>query len=94
MCLAVPGQLTRVREDPETGMRLGYVDFGGIRREVCLALTPEAQPGDYVLVHVGFAITVIDEAEAKRVFEYLQQTGELKEFEQELQTTEDSSEDF
>ena len=72
MCLAVPGQIVEIRDDqPET--RSGRVRFGGIVKEVNLAFVPEAQQGDYVLVHVGFAITRIDEAEAARVFAYLKE---------------------
>jgi hydrogenase expression/formation protein HypC len=72
LCLAVPGQIVEIQDDrPET--RVGRVRFGGIVKEVNLAFVPEAQQGDYVLVHVGFAITRIDEAEAARVFEYLKE---------------------
>ena len=77
MCLAVPGKLVSVTED-EPLLRLGKVEFGGIFREVSLAVLPEARVGDYVLVHVGIAISRIDEREAKRVFEYLRQIGELE----------------
>lgn len=58
-------------------MRVGRVDFGGLIKQINLAYVPEAKVGDHVLVHVGFAITVIDEAEAKRVFEHLREIGEL-----------------
>ena len=81
MCLGVPGKVVRVDESP-IGMTMGEVDFGGIRKEICLAYTPEVKPGDYVLVHVGFAISVIDEAEAQEVFEYLRKIGELAELEE------------
>jgi hydrogenase expression/formation protein HypC len=68
----VPGQIIEIQDDqPET--RSGRVRFGGIVKEVNLAFVPEAQQGDYVLVHVGFAITRIDEAEAARVFAYLKE---------------------
>jgi hydrogenase expression/formation protein HypC len=77
MCLAIPGRvLTIAGEDPL--MRTARVDFGGIVKEINLAFTPEAGLGDYVLVHVGFAITVIDEAEAERVFEHLAAIGEIE----------------
>ena len=59
-------------------MRTARVDFGGVVKEINLAFTPEAGLGDYVLVHVGFAITVIDEAEAARVFEHLERIGEIE----------------
>jgi hydrogenase expression/formation protein HypC len=77
MCLAIPGRIIEVVEDES--LRRGKVDFGGVRKEVCLAFTPDAVPGDYVLVHVGFAISVVDEVEAQRVFEYLRQMGEAGE---------------
>jgi hydrogenase expression/formation protein HypC len=78
MCLAVPGRVLSV-EDADPAFRSGYVDFCGIRKNVSLAFTPEVQPGDFVLVHVGFAITRVDEEEAARTFAYLQQIGALKE---------------
>jgi hydrogenase expression/formation protein HypC len=74
MCLAVPGRILSISGDDPL-MRVGRVDFGGIVKEVNLAYVPEAGIGDHVLVHVGFAITVIDEAEAARVFEHL---GEIE----------------
>jgi hydrogenase expression/formation protein HypC len=75
MCLAVPGRiLDMAGDDPIT--RVGRVDFGGIVKEINLAYTPEARIGDYVLVHVGFAITIMDEAEAARVFAYLHEIGD------------------
>jgi hydrogenase expression/formation protein HypC len=76
MCLAVPGRLLSVKgEDPLA--RVGRVDFGGIVKEISLAFVPEARVDDYVLVHVGFALTVIDESEAAQVFEALRERGEL-----------------
>ena len=79
MCLAVPGKiLTIIGEDV---MRSGTVSFGGIHNQVILAYVPEAKIGDYVIVHVGFAISIVDEAEAKQTFEYLRQMGELGELE-------------
>jgi hydrogenase expression/formation protein HypC len=79
MCLAVPGRIIEIIDRGDIAFRVGNVDFGGIRKEVNLAYTPEAEVGRYVLVHVGFAISVIDEEEAKRVFEYLEQMGAVKE---------------
>lgn len=70
MCLGIPGQIIDVGE--QDGLRTATVDFGGVRREVCLACTPEADVGTYVIVHVGFAISVVDEAEALRTFAVLQ----------------------
>jgi hydrogenase expression/formation protein HypC len=81
MCLAVPGKILSINES-EPLMRTGRVSFGGIVKEVNLAYVPEAQVGDYVVVHVGFAISTLDEAEANRVFEYLQAMGELEELEE------------
>jgi len=78
MCLAVPGKVLSV-ESADPAFRSAYVDFCGIRRNVSLALTPEVVVGDYVLVHVGFALTRVDEEEAKRTFSYLEQIGALKE---------------
>ncbi len=78
MCLGVPGKIVETRPDP-TGMTMGRVSFGGITKDVCLAYTPEAEVGDYVVVHVGFAISRIDEDEAMKVFEYLRELGELQE---------------
>lgn len=77
MCLGVPGKVIDTDENP-LGMTMGTVDFGGIRKEVCLAWVPEAEVGDYVLVHVGFAIGRIDEAEAVAVFETLREMGDLE----------------
>jgi hydrogenase expression/formation protein HypC len=79
MCLAIPGKLVEITEDPEPSLRRGKVDFSGVRKESSLAFTPEAQAGDYVLVHVGFALNVVDEAEAQKIFEQLRQMGELDE---------------
>jgi len=76
MCLAIPGRILDMTGD-EPILRVGRVDFGGIVKQINLAFVPEAQVGDYVLVHVGFAITVIDEAEAERVFRHLEEIGEL-----------------
>ncbi|HUZ71997.1 MAG TPA: HypC/HybG/HupF family hydrogenase formation chaperone [Stellaceae bacterium] len=76
MCLAVPGKILSLAVDDPI-MRVGRVDFGGIVKAINLAFVPEARIGDYVLVHVGFAITVIDEIEAGRVFEHLRELGEL-----------------
>ena len=75
MCLGVPGRIAEVREDPL--LRTGVVDFDGVRREVCLSCVPEAGVGDYVIVHAGFAISGLDEAEAKRTLALLREMGEL-----------------
>jgi hydrogenase expression/formation protein HypC len=75
MCLGVPGKVLEVNDDP---LRTARVEFGGIVKDVCLAYVPEAGPGDFVVVHVGFAISRIDEAEAAKVFEYLREIGDLE----------------
>lgn len=80
MCLGVPGKVIEIDEDP-LGMTMGRVSFGGITKQVCLAYVPEVAVGDFVVVHVGFAISKIDEAEAERVFTYLQEIGDLAELE-------------
>jgi hydrogenase expression/formation protein HypC len=72
MCLAIPGKVIEVHESPEW-LRTGKVDFGGVVKEVSLALVPEANIGDYVIVHVGMALSKIAEDEAEQVFAYLQQ---------------------
>ena len=79
MCLAVPGRVVEIFDNADPAFRQAKVDFGGIRKDINLAYTPEAEVGKYVLVHVGFAISVIDEAEAHRVFQYLEEMGGLKE---------------
>jgi hydrogenase expression/formation protein HypC len=78
MCLAVPGKITSI-SGHDSLERTGKIDFGGILKEAYLGYVPDAKVGDYVVVHVGFAISRLDEAEAKRVFDYLQQTEDLSE---------------
>jgi hydrogenase expression/formation protein HypC len=78
MCLAVPGKILSIVNDDGV-MRTGRVSFGGIVKEVNLAYTPDAAAGDYVIVHVGFAISTVDEREAERVFAYLQELDDLAE---------------
>jgi len=77
MCLAVPGKIESCSGDDFA--RMARVNFGGIVKQVSLAYVPEAREGDYVLVHVGFAISVVDEAEALRTYEILRQMGGLEE---------------
>lgn len=78
MCLAIPGKIESISgDDPLT--RMGKVNFGGILKEACLACVPEARVGDYVIVHVGFALSRLDEEEAHKVFDYLKQMQELDE---------------
>lgn len=80
MCLGVPGKVVEIQENP-LGMTMGRVNFAGITKDVCLAYVPDVQVGDYVVVHVGFAISKIDEEEAMQVFEYLKEMDELAELE-------------
>lgn len=76
MCLGVPGQIIRIDESP-VGMTMGVVSFGGVTKEICLAYVPEAAVGDYVLVHVGFAISKIDEDHANDIWAAIEEMGEL-----------------
>jgi hydrogenase expression/formation protein HypC len=78
MCLSVPGKIESITGDEPLAKR-GKVNFGGIVKEVSLAYVPEAKVGEYVIVHVGFAISKVDEAEAQKVFGYLKEIGELEE---------------
>jgi hydrogenase expression/formation protein HypC len=75
MCLGIPGKVVSIEENP-LGMTTGRVSFGGIVKSVCLAYVPDAQVGDYVVVHVGFAISKVDEKEAAETFRLLEELGE------------------
>jgi len=88
MCLGVPGKIIEVYE--QQGLRMGKIDFGGVVKEACLAYVPEAGVGDYTIIHVGFAINVIDEEEALRSYEMLMEIGALEE---ELGLYDDEAED-
>ena len=79
MCLGVPGRVIETYREHDVLM--GKVEFGGVRRGVCLEHVPDAAVGDYVIVHVGFALQKVDEAEAQRVFEYLRSMDQLDELE-------------
>lgn len=76
MCLGVPGRIIEIYT--EDGVRMGRVDFGGISRTVCLEYAPEAGLGSWVVIHVGFAISVVDEEEARRAYELLAEMGNLE----------------
>jgi hydrogenase expression/formation protein HypC len=76
MCLGVPGRITDI--DEKAVLRMGTVDFEGVTREVCLTCVPEAGVGDYVIVHVGFAISQLDEAEARSTLALLHEMGEVE----------------
>ena len=75
MCLGIPGRVTEIRD--EGGLAMGKVDFGGVRKDACLAYLPDVKLGDYVIVHVGFAISQVDEAEAMKTLEILDGMGVL-----------------
>jgi hydrogenase expression/formation protein HypC len=77
MCLAIPGEIVSVHE--RDGLRFGRVAFGGITREVCLEYQPASVVGDFVLVHVGFAISIVDREEAARTWDVLRELGEAVE---------------
>lgn len=76
MCLAIPGKI--LSSEMSNGMRVGRVQFGGVTREACLDFVPEANVGDYVLVHVGFALSCVDREEAERTYEVLETLGLLQ----------------
>ena len=77
MCLGIPGKIVKTWHEHDVLM--GKVDFGGISKQVCLAHVPDALPGEYVIVHVGFALSKIDADEARRVFEFLENMNQLDE---------------
>ena len=77
MCLAIPGKIVAIEEAQDVVFKQGTVSFEGVTREINLAAVPEAKVGEYVLVHVGMALNVIDEEEAKRTLEYFKELGEL-----------------
>ncbi len=86
MCLSIPAKITEIKQGGSPLM--GIVDFGGVSREICLDYVPEAQVGQYALIHVGFAISLLDEEEALATLEMLREMSEL---EDELETNADSS---
>ncbi|MBK8519064.1 MAG: HypC/HybG/HupF family hydrogenase formation chaperone [Saprospiraceae bacterium] len=79
MCLAIPGKIINISGELDETFRSAKVSFGGIFKEVNLCLTPNAQVGDYVLVHVGVAISIVDQIEANKIFTYLSEMGEIDE---------------
>jgi hydrogenase expression/formation protein HypC len=78
MCLAIPGKLIEITTDP-AGVKMGRANFGGIVKQVCLEYTPEVETGDYVLVHVGFALSKVNEEEATRTYKLLEEMKQLGE---------------
>ncbi|MBC8486881.1 MAG: HypC/HybG/HupF family hydrogenase formation chaperone [Bacteroidetes bacterium] len=87
MCLAVPGKIISISGDEQL-TKIAKVDFAGIRKDISIAFVPEAKVGDYVIVHVGFALSVIDEKEAQEVFEYLKEFDEFDELERQKENPE------
>ncbi len=79
MCLAIPGKVVALHE--RSGVRMGKIDYGGITREACLEYVSDAGIGDYVMVHVGFAISKVNEEEAARTYRYLAEMNQLQEIE-------------
>ena len=80
MCLAIPGKVTEI-SGGEPLLMMGRVDFGGIHKQINLAYVPDVRVGDYVIVHVGFALSIVDPAEAQKIFQYLKEMNELDEIE-------------
>ncbi|HDD24825.1 MAG TPA: HypC/HybG/HupF family hydrogenase formation chaperone [Chloroflexi bacterium] len=78
MCLGIPGKIIEIVSDENSLMPMGKVDFGGVIREVCLGYVPEADVGDYVVIHVGFAISKLDEAEAHNTMALMEEIGLLE----------------
>ena len=85
MCLAIPGKIKSIETLYEGTVRMAKVQFGGITKEASLEMVPHAKIGDYVLIHVGVAISVVDEKEAMLTFKYLEEAGELDELNSELE---------
>ena len=81
MCLAIPGKIKTIESQMDGMLRMAKVQYGGITIEASLEMVPQAKEGDYVLVHVGVAISVVNEEEAKKTFEFLKEAGELDELE-------------
>ena len=85
MCLAIPGKIKSIDTLYDGMVRMAKVQFGGITKEASLEMVPHAKIGDYVLIHVGVAISVVDEKEAMQTFKYLEEAGELDELNSELE---------
>ncbi len=79
MCLAIPGKVEKITGQLDDPLRTGLVAFGEVRKEVNLSMVPEAKENDYVLVHVGVAISIVDEEEAQKTFQLLEKLGEIEE---------------
>jgi len=83
MCLGIPGKILSIYEDH--GTKMAKIDFGGVTREVCVEVIPEAQEGDWTIVHAGFALNLLSEEEANETLEMLREISELSEFEEQDQ---------
>jgi hydrogenase expression/formation protein HypC len=92
MCLAIPGRVVSIQE--QDGTLMGMVDFSGVRKEVCLAYVPDVQVGDYTIVHVGFALTRIDEASAEETLRVFSEMGVLEEELEQLRESNDDQENL
>ncbi|RME93617.1 MAG: HypC/HybG/HupF family hydrogenase formation chaperone [Bacteroidetes bacterium] len=79
MCLAIPGKIKAIEEKFDGMVRMAQIQFGGISKEASLDMVPQAKIGDYVLVHVGVAISIVNEEEAQKTFKYLEEIGEIDE---------------
>lgn len=79
MCLAIPGKILTIEDQIDSVFQIGKVSFSGVTKKINLSLVPEATVGDYVLVHVGVAVSVVDEMEAKKTMAFLEGTGDLDE---------------
>ena len=88
MCLAIPGKILGIDNEDDSVFQVGKVSFSGVTKKINLSLVPEAKVGDHVLVHVGVAVSIIDENEARKTLEFLQGTGDLDELFDELKATE------
>ena len=88
MCLAIPGKVISIEGQLDEVFRTGKVSFEGITKEVNLSMVPEANVGDYVLVHVGTAISVVDEEEARKTFQYIREAGDLADLDSDLSKNE------
>ena len=84
MCLAIPGKILEIEPHDESVFHIGKVSFSGVTKKINLSLVPEAKVGDYVLVHVGVAVSIVDEEEAQKTLHFLQGTGDLDELFDEL----------
>ena len=79
MCLGIPGKITSIYEDH--GTKMAQVDFGGVSREVCIEVIPDAKPGDWTIVHAGFALNLLSEDDAQETLDILQEMADLANFE-------------